>query len=86
MQFYDRPQDWNGEQLLIPVENEDLQPLIDKYVRDELFQFCSPELDAAANEALLTIDLPALVPGNAWDVFSQILPLVEHAMEVYPPE
>jgi hypothetical protein len=61
---------------LIPIPRDDIALLVQEYVPEAVFRFCSPEVQHAAIAALSEIGNPKVTVENAWMVFTAILPIV----------
>jgi hypothetical protein len=66
---------------MIPIPPEDIALLVQKYVPEDIFQFCAPDVHHAATSALYQLGNPKLEPTNAWNIFAQVLPLTLDAID-----
>lgn len=77
IQFYRYPQNYGGEPCLIPIPPDDTAALVKQFVPENLFFFCDDYVHHAATTALESIGSPKLTVTNGWDVFVEILPIVQ---------
>jgi hypothetical protein len=71
--FYDFPEEYGMKDLFIPVDEESIDRLIEKYQPTHLFQFASDEGEVLARELYSQLHEPQLDALNAWNVFCDMV-------------
>lgn len=74
--MYQSPEEFGGEDLLIPVPEEDIDRLLAQYDDHHLMQFGSDEEVALFQDVYATIGSPKFVARHGWSIFQRM-------MEVY---
>lgn len=71
--FYDFPEEYGMKDLLIPVEDIDIDRLLEEHVPIDLFQFASDYGEAISLELYGQLGKPRLDVLTAWNVFFDML-------------
>jgi hypothetical protein len=78
--FYRFPNQWEGSCCLIEIPQEDIDVLVSRYVPSDLFVFCDQRVHNAATVAMETIEVTDLTPKHGWNIFCEILPVIEELL------
>ncbi|KAF8519694.1 hypothetical protein JB92DRAFT_3112223 [Gautieria morchelliformis] len=71
--FYNNPEKYGGENILIPVDEDTISQLLAEHVPQRLFQFGTDESHALATELFTQVGSPALTSLNAWEVWHAMM-------------
>jgi len=71
--FCDFPEEYGMKNLLIPVDEADIDQLLDEHRPRALFQFSSDHGEVVAQELYVRLGSPHLDVSSAWDVFRGML-------------
>lgn len=71
--MYNTPEEFGGENLLIPIPAEDIDRLLAKYDDPHLTQFGSDEEVALFKDLYATIGSPTFVARHGWSIFRQMV-------------
>jgi hypothetical protein len=74
--FYDFPEEYGMQDLLIPVDQDSIDRLIEEHQPPHLFQFASDEGEVLAQELYSRLHEPQLGVLNAWKVFGDMLAIL----------
>ena len=70
------PEKWGGRSCLLPVNADLVQELKQELGSDSLLSFVTAEFAGRAEIAFQSLNISHLSFANAWDVFTDILPLL----------
>ncbi|KAF8504932.1 hypothetical protein JB92DRAFT_3145648 [Gautieria morchelliformis] len=71
--FYNNPEKYGGEDMLIPVDEDTISRLLTEHVPERLFQFGTDESHALATELFTQVGSPVLTSLNAWHVWGTMM-------------
>lgn len=71
--FYESPEDYNGESQLISIPREDIEQLLMEHDRPDLLQFGTDEMVELCERLYLEIGLPELRAKSGWIVFRELI-------------
>lgn len=77
--FYERPWDWNGEDMGIEIPEDDLpyiDGLIERYTDPKLLQFVSDDMNSLFEELYEAIGAPKLTSLTCWGIFKQMMAII----------
>ena len=74
--FYDFPEQYGMQNLLIPVDEADIDHLLDKHRPPTLFQFASDQGEIVAEELYVRLGKPQLDVSSAWTIFRHMLDII----------
>ncbi|KAF5331244.1 hypothetical protein D9611_013141 [Ephemerocybe angulata] len=71
--IYQSPEEFDGEDLLIPIPAEDIDRLLAQYDKPYLTQFGSDEEVALFQDIYISIGSPKLVAREGWSIFKRMV-------------
>jgi len=71
--MYTSPEEWGGENQLIPIPSEDLDELLKKFDRPDLLQFGSDEMVALCEALYESVGSPKLSASVGWRIFQEMV-------------
>jgi hypothetical protein len=71
--MYQSPEEWGGENQLIPIPSEDVDELLEKYERPDLLQFGSDEMVALSEALYDSVGSPKLEASVGWRIFQEMI-------------
>ncbi len=79
--FYTRPEDWGGENLLISVPVEDIDNLLEEFDKPELLQFGSDSMVNLCESIYRAVGSPKLEAKSGWIIFTSMINMAADSAE-----
>lgn len=73
---YSLPGEWGGRECLLKVDVSIVRKIMEELGGDELLEFTPPEFRERAEAVFRDLGISKLTMENAWDVFTDMLPLL----------
>ena len=71
--MYLSPEEWGGENQLIPIPSDDIDELLEKYDRPDLLQFGSDEMVGLCEALYEAVGSPKLSASVGWRIFQEMI-------------